>query len=82
MEQTAQGARPPAELVASFDGLGVGFDGPQGPAAGRNPSDNSLAAEAMYVRDRSEQVRIYGAFVSRCARCHDAVRLVRGDRVG
>jgi len=44
VEQKAQGARPAAAMVASFDGLGVGFDGPQGPAAGRNPSDNSLAA--------------------------------------
>lgn len=31
-------------MVASFDGLGVGFDGPQGKSEGRNPSDNSLAA--------------------------------------
>ena len=43
IEQTAQGSRPAARLVASFDGLGVGFDGPQGKYAGRNPSDNSLA---------------------------------------
>ena len=27
----------------AFDGLGVGFDGPQGKYEGRNPSDNSLA---------------------------------------
>jgi hypothetical protein len=43
IEQTAQGAEPAPEMVTSFDGLGVGFTGPQGPAAGRNPSDNSLA---------------------------------------
>src|SRR6516164_3418004 len=30
IEQTAPGKRPPAELVASFDGLGFGFTGPQG----------------------------------------------------
>jgi len=44
IEQKAQGARPAASAVESFDGLGAGFQGPQGPAAGRNPSDNSLAA--------------------------------------
>ena len=49
IEQTAQGARPPAPLVASFDGLGEGFDGPQGPTAVRNPSDNSLAVGPEHV---------------------------------
>jgi hypothetical protein len=43
IEQTAQGAEAAPQLLASFDGLGAGFTGPQGPAAGRNPSDNSLA---------------------------------------
>jgi hypothetical protein len=43
IEQTSQGTKPAPELVASFDGLGAGFAGPQGPATGRNPSDNSLA---------------------------------------
>jgi hypothetical protein len=43
IEQNSQGSRPPLRLLASFDGLGVGFEGPQGAAAGRNPSDNSLA---------------------------------------
>jgi hypothetical protein len=33
----------------SFDGLGVGFEGPQGPATGRNPSDNSLAVGPQHV---------------------------------
>src|SRR5580765_4242553 len=28
VEQTSMGAKPPAELAASFDGLGVGFEGP------------------------------------------------------
>ncbi len=42
VEQVAQGTRPAAAQVASFDGLGVGFDGPQGKADARNPSDNSL----------------------------------------
>ena len=43
VEQTAQGVRPSAKLVESFDGLGFGFQGPQGAANVRNPSDNSLA---------------------------------------
>jgi Xaa-Pro aminopeptidase len=42
VEQRAQGSKPAAKLVASFDGLGVGFEGPQGTANLRNPSDNSL----------------------------------------
>ncbi len=33
VEQKAPGKRPPAELVASFDGLGVGFEGPHGAPA-------------------------------------------------
>jgi hypothetical protein len=49
IEQTSQGTRPPAELVESFDGLGVGFEGPQGPATGRNPSDNSLAVGPDHI---------------------------------
>jgi hypothetical protein len=44
IEQKAQGARPPAKSIESFDGLGVDFEGPHGLAADRNPSDNSLAA--------------------------------------
>lgn len=49
VEQKAQGARPAAPLIVSFDGLGVGFNGPQGPSTGRNPSDNSLAVGPDYV---------------------------------
>jgi hypothetical protein len=44
VEQTAQGTRPPAAIVAGFDGLGEGFTGPQGTAEYRNPTDDSLAA--------------------------------------
>jgi hypothetical protein len=44
VEQTSPGKRPAATMVASFDGLGVGFSGPQGETDARNPSDNSLAA--------------------------------------
>ncbi|MEZ4416441.1 MAG: hypothetical protein R3E10_11910 [Gemmatimonadota bacterium] len=70
IEQTRPGTLPGARLVTAFDGLGVGFDGPQGPYAGRNPSDNSLAVgpehvvqtvnSRMAVFDRSGTV-LYGA---------------------
>ena len=49
VEQTSPGARAPAAIVASFDGLGVGFEGPNGTAALRNPSDNSLAVGPGHV---------------------------------
>src|SRR5436189_4696636 len=49
VEQTAPGARSPAALVASFDGMGVGFEGPQGKYEGRNPSDNSLAVGPDHI---------------------------------
>ncbi|AHG92418.1 hypothetical protein J421_4883 (plasmid) [Gemmatirosa kalamazoonensis] len=50
VEQTAEGTRPAATVVASFDGLGVGFTGPQGymPTL-RNPSDNTLAVGPDHV---------------------------------
>ena len=49
VEQTTPGARPAATLVDQFDGLGVGFDGPQGPATVRQPSDNSLAVGPNHI---------------------------------
>ncbi|HEU4988517.1 MAG TPA: hypothetical protein VFT41_01890 [Gemmatimonadaceae bacterium] len=49
VEQQAQGTRPGAELVASFDGLGYGFQGPQGTGSFRNPSDNSLAVGPNHI---------------------------------
>lgn len=49
VEQTAPGTKPAAALVESFDGLGVGFDGPHGKAEGRNPSDNSLAVGPDHI---------------------------------
>jgi hypothetical protein len=49
VEQRSQGALPGAELVASFDGLGVRFEGPQGSAPLRNPSDNSLAVGPDHI---------------------------------
>ena len=49
VEQTAFGTKPPATLVASFDGLGVGFSGPHGTANLRNPSDNTLAVGPNHI---------------------------------
>jgi hypothetical protein len=49
VEQRSQGARGAAALVESFDGLGVGFEGPQGTASLRNPSDNTLAVGLDHV---------------------------------
>src|SRR5687768_906120 len=49
VEQTSPGTRAPAELVTSFDGLGIGFEGPQGTATARNPSDNSLAVGPHHI---------------------------------
>jgi hypothetical protein len=49
VEQKAQGTKAPAALVASFDGLGIGFDGPQGPGRSGNPSDNSLAVGPNHI---------------------------------
>ena len=49
VEQTSQGTGPALEVGASFDGLGAGFEGPQGTAQFRNPSDNSLAAGPDHI---------------------------------
>jgi hypothetical protein len=49
VEQTAEGTKAAPLIVASFDGLGYGFEGPQGTAALRNPSDNSLAVGPDHV---------------------------------
>jgi hypothetical protein len=49
VEQTSQGGKPRATLVESFDGLGVGFAGPQGTVALRNPSDNTLAVGPNHI---------------------------------
>src|SRR5439155_9190547 len=43
------GTKPPPAPVASFDGLGAGFTGPQGSAAFRNPSDNTLAVGRDHI---------------------------------
>src|SRR5712691_11132411 len=49
VEQTSQGTRPAVPLLESFDGLGVGFEGPQGTTKFRNPSDNSLAVGPDHI---------------------------------
>jgi hypothetical protein len=49
IEQAAQGPRPPVPIVASFDGLGVGFTSLQPSQDGRNPSDNSLAVGPNHI---------------------------------
>src|SRR5471032_578028 len=49
VEQTSQGTRPPVPIIASFDGLGVGFTSLQPTQDGRNPSDNSLAVGPNHI---------------------------------
>jgi len=49
VEQTYFGKKPAPELLISFDGLGVGFTGPQGESNLRNPSDNSLAVGPDHI---------------------------------
>jgi hypothetical protein len=48
-EQRRMGSGPAPSLVESFDGLGHGFEGPQGRAAVRNPSDNTLAVGRDHI---------------------------------
>jgi hypothetical protein len=49
VEQTTPGTKPPARLVASFDGLGAGFVSPQSYTPSRNPSDNSIAVGPDHI---------------------------------
>jgi hypothetical protein len=51
VEQRAPGSRPALPVLASFDGLGAGFTGPQGRPARPlgNPSDNSLAVGPDHI---------------------------------
>lgn len=49
VEQHSQGTRPAPVIYANFAGLGADFVGPQGNAALRNPSDNSLAVGPDYI---------------------------------
>lgn len=43
------GTERPVQIAASFDGIGVGFTGPQGTSTQRNPSDNSLAVGRDHI---------------------------------
>lgn len=49
VEQTAFGKKRAAALLASFDGLGASFTGPQGTARMGNPSDNTLAVGPDHI---------------------------------
>jgi hypothetical protein len=49
VEQKDDGTGPAPEIVASFDGLGIGFEGPQGAGRSGNPSDNSLAVGPDHI---------------------------------
>lgn len=49
VEQTTEGRGPAPQIVESFDGIGFGFEGPQGVAPVRNPSDNSLAVGPDHI---------------------------------
>ncbi len=49
IEQKSQGGRPSATIAESFDGLGFGFEGPQGKANVRNPSDNTIAVGPNHI---------------------------------
>ncbi len=49
VEQREAGTGPAPRVVAGFDGLGMGFKGPQGTASLRNPSDNSLAVGPSHI---------------------------------
>ena len=73
IEQTTHGPRPALAAIVSFDGLGAGFEGPQGNSTGRNPSDNSLAVgpnhivqtvnSRLAIFDKTGKV-LYGAVVT------------------
>jgi hypothetical protein len=49
VEQVAPGTKAAPILATSFDGLGVGFEGPQGTPTLRNPSDNTLAVGPNHI---------------------------------
>ena len=49
IEQTEPGTAAGVTMVESFDGLGLGFNGPQGVARVGNPSDNSLAVGPNHI---------------------------------
>ena len=49
VEQISHGTQSSPAVVVSFDGLGEGFEGPQGRSRFRNPSDNSLAVGPDHI---------------------------------
>ena len=49
LDRTNRSGRPPAARIASFDGPGFGFTGPQDPAPSRKSSDNSLAIGPNHI---------------------------------
>jgi hypothetical protein len=49
VEQTSHGSKRAARIVESFDGLGFGFEGPQGTFTGGSPSDSSLAVGPDHI---------------------------------
>ena len=49
VEQTSPGTRAPLPIVATFEGLGASFTGPQGTASVRSPSDNSIAVGPDHI---------------------------------
>jgi len=60
VEQSSPGERPPAVLLESFDGHGIGLVGPHGVGGGNNPSDNSLAVGPNHVVETvNTRVAIY-----------------------
>lgn len=76
VEQTTAGTGPAPTISAQFDGLGVGFEGPQGVAMLRNPSDNSLAVGPNHiVQVVNSRMAI---FTKRGARFKETGRVVYG----
>jgi len=49
VEQRFQGKHTAVPMTDSFDGLGFGFEGPNGKATLHNPSDNSLAVGPNHI---------------------------------
>lgn len=49
LEQDWMGSSNNIRMPVSFDGLGYGFEGPQGTSVHRNPSDNSLAVGPDHI---------------------------------
>jgi hypothetical protein len=76
VEQRTPGTATAVPMVASFDGLGAGFTGPDGTFAGRNPSDNALAVGPDHVFQIVNSR--YAIFTKRGARYDTTGRVLRG----